>query len=193
MHLSRKRLLASAGGITAVAAAATLILGATLGLFSATPQTETNNFTSGTVTLTSDATGQCVVPPHIVPGDFGTCTFVATYTGNVSAFVGLTNTVTGALFDGTGTDDSGANHLVVAITDAASTSYSNNTSDRYVATDSGPSNAHTFTVTWSLPSTADNSYQNLSAVITLTVKAVQSAHNGSCTTAGSACSGTSWS
>lgn len=189
----KKRLLFGAGLLGTVAATATLVAGVTFGLFSATPQSASTTFTSGTVSLTSDATGYCVTPADIVPGDSGTCTFVANYTGNVSAFVGLNTSTTGALYTGIGTDDSAANVLVVAITDGNSTPYANNGSNLYVGTESS-STVNTFTVTWSLPSTADNSYQNKSATIALTVEAVQSAHQtGTCSTLGSACSGVSWS
>ena len=191
--IGKKRLALGAGSVTAAGAVATLVAGTTFGLFSATPQSETNNFTSGTVSLSSVDTGKCVVPPNIVPGDSGSCTFKTTYTGNVSAWVGLTTSTTGTLYDGTASDDAGANVLSVTIKDNNNVTYANTGSDLYVGNDGSGASQRTFTVTWSLPSGADNSYQNQSAAVALTVKAVQKDHNGSCTTAGSACSGTSWS
>jgi hypothetical protein len=84
MRLSRKRLLLSAGGITAVGAVATLMLGATFGLFSATTPTQTNTFTAGTVTLAQSAVTSCTVS-NIQPGDSGSCHFTVTYGGSVSS------------------------------------------------------------------------------------------------------------
>jgi hypothetical protein len=188
----KKRLVLGAAAIATVGAAATLVAGVTFGLFSATPQSQTNNFTAGTVSLGSTATSTCVVPPYIVPGDSGTCVFSATYTGNVSAFIGLTTSTTGTLYTGDGTDN--ADHLVVTITDNATVpnTYSNNGTDLYVSTDGSGAAAHVFTVTWSLPKTADNGYQGTSAAVVLTVSAVQSANNGSCPTVTAVCSGTAW-
>lgn len=189
----RKRMALGAGAVATVGAVATLVAGVTFGLFSATAQNSSPaNFTSGTVSTSHAAGDTCVIPAHVVPGDTGSCTFHVTFTGNVSSFVGLSTSTTGALYDGTASDDSGANKLVVSITDGTTT-FGNSTADMYVSTDSANPTAHTFTVNWSLPSGADNSYQNQSASVGLTVKAVQSAHNGSCSTAGSACSGTNWS
>ena len=107
MHISRKRLLISAGGITAVGAAATLVLGSTLGLFSATETSGTNSFTAGTVSVGLDSTASvtCSVtagtqPTNMVPGDSSagatlgskadqTCSYNVKYTGSAPAWVAV--------------------------------------------------------------------------------------------------------
>ncbi|MFI5036232.1 MAG: TasA family protein [Acidimicrobiales bacterium] len=181
----KKRLVIGAGALTTVAAAATLVAGVTFGLFSASAGPENNTFTSGTVSLSSDATGICNII-NIVPGDSGSCTFKTTYTGSVPVYVGLTTATTGALWSGAGTDDAGANALVVTIN---SGTYAVNGTHLFVGAESSGAPQDTFTVNWSLPLGADNTYQNLSAQVSLTVSAVQSAHNGTGATCvvGSAC------
>ena len=208
MHVSRKRLLLSAGGITAVGAAATLVLGATLGLFTGSQTSNSLAFTAGTVTVGTPVTSSCTIGP-LVPLDSsnhwpgnpitgqtdtqGTqCTFSVNYVGTVPAFVGVYATVTGTnLYDGT------ANGLQLAIADGGSHSYTtsgaihtNSQSDpMYVATDSAGTTSHSFTVDWFLPNSATaNSYQGLTSTITLTVEAVQTGNNaGTCATVGSQC------
>jgi predicted ribosomally synthesized peptide with SipW-like signal peptide len=181
----KKRLLIAASGLTALGAAGAMVAGVTFGLFSSTPTSESNSFTAGTVTLSSDATGVCTIPT-LVPGDSGTCTFVATYSGNVPAFVGLDTASTGALLAGT-------TPLSITITDQTTAVYANTGTNLFVASDSAaPTNTvHTFTVTWSMPLTAGNSYEGETAQVVLTAHAVQSAHNGSSSgcAAGSACPG----
>lgn len=185
MKLSiKKRIALGAAAIATVGAVSTLVAGVTFGLFSATGSSPSSTFTSGTVSLTSDATFSCNIPSYIVPGDSGSCTANATYTGNVSAFIGLTTSTTGALFTGEGTDDSGINALQVTITDNNTATYADNGANLYVGTDGAAAATRTFTVAWTLPSGADNSYQNKTATVTLTVEAVQSAHNGYATTNG---------
>jgi hypothetical protein len=205
MRISRKRLLISAGGITGVAAVGTLLLGATFGFFSSTPASETNSFTAGTVTLSSDATGKCTVT-NIAPGDSGTCTFAATYSGSLPAYLALNVAV------GAGTTplyDSSVNGLQFNVTDSqtSSVSYMNGTTLNGAATSGNSPSASnllvnknsfssgtiTWTVAWSLPTSAGNAYQAGSSTLTLTAHAVQSAHNGSTTTctAGLECDSTS--
>ena len=94
MKVSRKRLLLTAGGITAVGAVATLVLGSTLGLFSATTTQGPNTFVAGTVSLTQSATTTCSTS-NIVPGDASTgwtpagtlqqCKFTVTYNNGSSS------------------------------------------------------------------------------------------------------------
>jgi len=206
MKISRKRLLISAGGITAVGAVATLVLGSTLGLFSATQTSGPNTFTAGTVTLTNPTTVACTVGP-MAPGDSSTgyspaitgqtdsptapCTFAVTYGGNLPAYLGVDIAITGtSLYDGT------SSGLQLEISDGT-TSYTtsgaiNGTTDLLVSKtpDAASSNTvHTLTVNYALPTAAGNAYQGLSSTITLTIHAVQSGNNnfvGACT-AGSTC------
>src|ERR1022692_2034197 len=95
MNMSiKKRMALGAGAIATVAAVGTLVAGVTFGFFSATSPTQTNSFTAGTVTLSQTADATCPVI-NIVPGDHGTCTFTAQYTGSVAADLGLDVSVTG--------------------------------------------------------------------------------------------------
>ena len=140
MHLSRKRLLFGAGGITAVGAVATLVLGTTLGLFSATPiSSGSNSFTAGTVVVAAGtpASVTCSVPPvstspnNMVPGDSSTgaalgsktddiCTYNVKYTGSAPAYLAVDVSMTNGtpvLYDASN------NGLQLYLTDGSSTSY----------------------------------------------------------------------
>jgi hypothetical protein len=212
MRISRKRLLLAASGFTAIAAAATLITGVTFGLFSANaPQTPTDTFTAGTVTLTQTAVAACTVAA-MEPGDASTgwstpgtdtpCTFEVSYSGTLGAFIGLgvqATPATGGLYNGTATG------LQFAVTDATGTTYTaggvintNTTTPLdplFVADDTGAA-THTFTVNYELPATAPNSSQGLTTTLTLIAYAVQNSNNGTSTgcTAGQECSTiTAWS
>ncbi len=183
----KKRLLIAASGITAVTAAGAMVAGVTFGFFSANTSAtpDSNTFSSGTVSLTADASGACTVT-NAVPGDSGSCTFVATYTGNVSAFVALDTLTSGALAAPGG--------LTFTVTDGNTTAYASTGTDLYVGTETGPTAANTFTINWSIPTTAGNAFQNTTATLTLMAHAVQSANNGACSTLGIAsCVGTAWS
>jgi hypothetical protein len=189
----KKRLALGAGAVATVGAVATLVAGVTFGLFSSTPGSETNNFTAGTVTLSSDATGHCNIA-QVMPGDSGTCTFVATYSGDAPAFVALDTSLSG-----TGLYDGGAAGLQLSVADDNSTAYALSGTNLYVGADAAaPANTvHTFTVTWSFPDagTANNPYQGKTTTLTMTAHAVQQKNNGTgCVTLGVACGTiTSWS
>jgi hypothetical protein len=207
---SKKRLLAAAGAITALGAAATLVTGITFGLFSANAGPQTNTFTAGTVTFGAPVSVPCTIGPMEAgdastgytpgPGTDAPCTFTVSYTGNLGAFIGLglqTTPASGGLYNGTATG------LQFLITDNNSTAYTttgaihtNTTtplSPLFVHQDTG-STSHTFTVNYGLPLTATN--QGLSTTLTLTVYAVQASNNGSSSscTAGIQCATiTAWS
>jgi hypothetical protein len=212
--MSKQRLLLTAGGITTVAAAATLVAGTTFGLFSAgNTQTGSNSFTAGTVSLGSPATVSCSVS-NMVPGDSSTgytpaitgqtdtqtapCTFAVTYTGSAPAYLAVDVAVSGtSLYDGT------ANGLQLELSDGT-TSYTtsgalNGTSDLLVSKtpDAGGSNTvHTLTLNYALPTGAGNAYQGLASTFTLTIHAVQSGNNSfvSACTAGQSCgTASNWS
>jgi len=216
----KKRLLLAAGALASVGAVATLVTGATFGLFSATSPTQTDTFTSGTVSLTQPANVACTII-HVVPGDSNAsqCTFSVKYTGNVSAFIAAdlsvasSNTTTpvapygGAAPSALPLYDGSAAGLGITVTDGSSTTYmsgqtvnganlANNSgvNDLYVATDAAADNTYTFTIGYAMPLGSGNAYSGGTATISLTIHAVQTAHNGSCATAGLAsCSGVSWS
>jgi predicted ribosomally synthesized peptide with SipW-like signal peptide len=108
--VGKKRLLLAAGTLASIGAVVALATGVTFGFFSATSGPESNSFTAGTVSLTSDATGACTVT-QISPGDSGTCTLSATYGGSVPAYLGLDLSING------NTPGSGANNAYVAGSD----------------------------------------------------------------------------
>ena len=74
MVISRKRLLFGAGGITAVGAVATLVLGSTLGLFSTQVNSGNSTFSAATLGLSNDGTSAPCVVTNLVPGEASTGT-----------------------------------------------------------------------------------------------------------------------
>ena len=219
---ARRRLALWAGGAAIVVATASFAAGATLGLFSSSPAPESNSFTAGTVTLTSDATGACSVT-DLVPGDTLTpCTFAATYTGSASAYLGLDVLI--RTQPGPGGSPaypmSGGQGITVSITDNQATPVTYTLTTSLVACPGTPpagsvcyaadnllvktsaftsaSPAVTFSTTVAMPSATGNAYQGAATQVFLTAHAVQSRNQtlpGTCT-AGAACppaAGFSWS
>lgn len=189
----KKRLYLGAGALATVGAVGTLVAGTTFGLFSAsagTPQAST--FSSGTVSLTAPVAGYCHVT-NAVPGESGTCTLVATYTGSAPAYLGLDVSASGALLSASNNDTNGLHYTVTE----GSVSYDTASNDLVNTTpETNGAAAHTFTVNWDIPLATDNTFQNADATITLTAHAVQSQHNpeaGTACTAGTSCSDITWS
>ena len=216
MKISRKRLLICAGGFTAVAAVGALVVGSTLGLFSATQTSGANTFTAGTVTLTTPVTVACTVGP-MAPGDSSTgytpaisgqtdattapCTFSVKYAGNLPAYIGVdvavSSTTTTPLYDASPTG------LQLELSDGT-TSYTasgalNGTADLLVSTtpDGASSNTtHTLTLNYALPTASGNQYQGAESTLTFTIHAVQSGNNnfvGTCSAGHTCGSAANWS
>jgi hypothetical protein len=208
----RNRLAAAAA--TFLMSLATLAAGVTFGLYSSTPGPETNNFTAGNVTLASNASGACNVTAA-APGDGPTtCTFQASYTGSMSAYLAL-NVVVETQAGSGGTplyNPSGSNGMTVSIADNQSTpvTYTVPTTpttcptgapsgstcyeldNELVGTGGYASGTNvTFTTTANFPLAQGNGYQNGAAQVILTAHAVQAAHNtlacSSTPTAGQPC------
>jgi predicted ribosomally synthesized peptide with SipW-like signal peptide len=198
-----KRLLVAAGSVAVVAAAAALGAGVTFGFFSATSATQTNQFSAGKVTLTSDTSGACNIAA-ILPGTSPSpCTLKATYSGTVSAYMGLDvliETQAGSGGSKLYNPADSANDLQVTITDnqgspvtytvpttattcpltapAGSTCYE--LDDELVnLAGLAPSTVVTFSTAVSLPTGSATGYQGGKAQIILTAHAVQAANNGS--------------
>lgn len=219
---ARGRLALWAGGAAIVVATASFAAGSTLGLFSSTPAQETNSFTAGTVTLTSDATGACSVT-DLVPGDSLTpCTFAATYTGSASAYVGLDVLIrTQAGAGGTPAYPmSGGQGITIAVTDNQATPITYTLTTSVIACPGTPpagsvcyaasnllvkttaftsaSPTVTFSTAVGMPAATGNAYQGAATQVFLTAHAVQSRNQtlpGTCT-AGVTCAaaaGFSWS
>ena len=136
----KKRLIAGLGTAAGLASAATLVLGITFGLFSATQTSGNNVVTTGTVSVGngSPASVTCNTA-NMVPGDSSTgygslsaaltqCTFNVKYTGSAPAYLGVDvavtspNTTSTALYDGT------ASGLQLKVKDGTPTTYINATS-----------------------------------------------------------------
>jgi len=221
----KRRLLLAAGTLATVGAVVALVFGVTFGLFSATSDATQSTFASGTVSIGTPVTDTSCTISDMVPGDESTgysgagitgntqatkdasCEFKVTYTGSVPAFIGIKLTS-----GGTGLySSSDSNSLRFEISDGAHsyTTSGNLNADGtilYVATDAGGVSGGTydFTVDYGLPTAADNTYQDLTASLDMTVYAVQSGNNGYATTDGTSggtactvgqtCAGiTSWS
>lgn len=215
-----KRLALAAGSAAAIAAVAVLALSATFGFFSATSSAQGNNFPAGTVNLSSDATGACTVAA-ILPGTSPTpCTLKATYSGSVSAYLGLdvlieTQAGSGGtpLYDPTGP----AGGLQISVTDnqgtpvtytvpttattcpgsapAGSTCYGLNDELVNMTAFSGTPSV-TFATAVTLPTSSASGYQGGKAQIIVTAHAVQSGNNnfvGSCTAGHTCGSAGNWS
>jgi hypothetical protein len=211
----RKRLIVAASALTGVVALFTGAAGTTLGLLDSQAAPTAATVSSGTVTLTNSSIANCPVS-NMFPGQTNSanpCTFSATYSGSVSAYLAVDVLIESQagnggskLYDGTATG------LQVQIT---STNPNVTYADPTVAT-SCPAGAPAgstcyelddellsigafyatstvnFSVQVSLPAGSTSAYQNGAAQIILTTHAVQAGNNAvSCTTtpvAGSPCS-----
>lgn len=210
----RPRVLMAVATLVVVASVSALAAGVTFGFFSSTPSAETNQFTAGTVTLSSNAAGACNVTA-MAPGDSPTaCTFQAAYSGSLDAYIALDVVIeTQAGSGGTPLyNPAGSNGLTVSIADNQSTPVTYAVPTAAAACPSGAPSGSTcyelanelvgtsaftngFTVTFStsvsLPSAAGNAYQGGAAQVVLTAHAVQSKNNTlACTstpTAGQSC------
>ncbi len=142
-------LLALAG----VGTLAALSISTSLALFSSTGSQQVSNFTAGTVTLTSTSGSTCTA------SEAGSCKYAISYTGTLSAWIGLTVTSEGVSASGY--------HIV-----------DSDTSSRFPAgVDEivgggivGTGFTDTFTITFSTNPASG-------ALVTLSAIAVQSAHN----------------
>src|SRR5437868_3763208 len=119
MRTSMKRRLAlGAAAANTVGAVATLVVGFTFGLFSATQSSGANTFTAGTVTVGAGtpASVTCTIS-SMVPGDSSSgasagskagtpCSYNVKYTGSASAWLAVDVAVSNGgtvLYDGTAT------------------------------------------------------------------------------------------
>ena len=215
-----RRLALWAGGVSTVVAMGSLAFGATLGLFSSTPGGETNTFTAGTVTLTSDATGACSAT-ELMPGDAANnCTFAATYTGSADAYVGLDVLIRTTAGAGHTAAQILRNGITVTVTDNQGTPVSYTAPTAVTACPGVPpaesvcygldnllvksgvftsaSAPVTFTTNVGMPASTGNDYQGATVLVSLTAHAVQAKNQtlpAGCTV-GNPCAGTasfSWS
>lgn len=211
---SKKRFVLLVGGLTALAAVAALAVGVTFGLYSFQAPAETNSFTSGTLTLSSDVTGACSVT-NMAPGDSpAACTMGLSYSGSLDAYLAVDILVETQAGSG-GTvlyNPVGSNGLTVSIADnqgtpvtytvpatatacpgsapAGSTCYE--LDNELLGTSAFASGAtDTISTSVTLPLAAGNGYEGGAAQVILTAHAVQSKNNAlACSTvptAGQSC------
>lgn len=211
----------TAGLVSAVAAGALIAVGVTSAFFSATGAGN-NSFATGTVTLSNTASSACSAT-NVAPGKtISNCTLTATYTGTVSAYLGLdvfiatkaaavgnplynptdaTHALSVAISDGstTYTMPTTATTCPSTGTFTATNGYTCYELDKELVSTATFSNAaaRTFTTSASLPTgsaAAENPYQGGTAAVLLTVHATQAANQtlGTCTV-GAACTSIQWS
>ena len=209
-----RRVGASAGFLALVVALSMTATAITLALFSVVRASEPNSFAAGKVTLVNSAITTCPVSGLLPGASAQTCTFTATYSGSVSAYLAadvLIETQAGSGGAKLYNPGDSANDLTVTITSSSpSVTYTVPTSsttcpgsapggstcyeldNELVATTAFSSAAVTFTVAIQVPATSTTDYQGGAAQIILTTHAVQSGGGNtlSCTTtsaAGSPC------
>jgi hypothetical protein len=171
MNLFTKRIGLLVAAVVGVGAIAALSIGASFSLFSATSPGTSTTFTAGTVSLGTPTAATCTTASNLEPGDTGTCTFNVTYSGSLPAYIGAEATANGVL----------APELSFTINGTAQTDSTPVLIGNSVAGSTINPNGETFTadVDYTFASTADNSYQGQSAVVTVTFYAVQCSYNGS--------------
>ncbi|MHB8680543.1 MAG: TasA family protein [Acidimicrobiales bacterium] len=210
MRFARRRILLAVSAMATMGAASTLVAGTTFGFYSSKPGSESNSFTSGTVTLASTVTGACTVT-SMAPGDSpAACTFVTTYSGSLTAYLAVDVVIETQAGSG-GTDlynPGGSNGLTVTVADnqTAPVTYTVPTTsttcpgsapggstcyelDNELLGTSTYANGATDTISTSvaLPTAAGNGYQGGAAQVLLTAHAVQSKNNAlACTTTATA-------
>lgn len=194
-------------GLAVLLTAAALVLfrpGVTFARLSASTSTPANTLMAGTVTLSSSAIANCPISNITPTAAPSTCTFNATYSGNVSAYLGLDVTVESQAGSG-GTslfnpsDGNNDVQITISSTTPAVSAYTVPTtagscpggapsgSTCYTETDdwisatpftSSSSPVH-FSITAELPTTSTNGYQSGTAEVLMTVHATQAGHQPS--------------
>lgn len=87
---SRKKRVQVVLALVAIAAVASTSVGVTMAIYSSRGTAQTNTFTAGTVSLTTNATGACgAATNNMVPGSTASCTLLTTYAGTVPGYMAL--------------------------------------------------------------------------------------------------------
>lgn len=181
----KRRIVALAATFTLIGAILALGAGMTFGLFSSNlgllPQ---GVFNAGTVTLNQtnpEATVNCTVNT-VAPGDSGNaCTMAVDYTGSLPAYIGVQLVGGGYLYN--------HENMQFGVIDPNNAGWASMTYEPTSATSpsvifDGPATPGTptpqttdLTIGYSLPTSADNNGQGQQGTVTVTVFAVQQAHN----------------
>jgi hypothetical protein len=210
---TKKRLLGSASFVLVIVAVFFLVTGVTSARYGATKPSTASTFSSGTVTLANSAITTCPVSNLFPTGTASAaCTFTATYSGSVPAYL-ATNVVIETQAGSGGTrlynPTDSSNDLQITITSTTPTvSYTVPTTattcsgapvgslcyeldNELISTLAQSSATVGFSFTFKLPTSSTTGYQGGAAQVILTTHAVQSGNNAlSCTTtptAGSPC------
>lgn len=207
--------------LTALAAVATMTIGSTFALFSASESSATNSFTTGSVSVGLGSTSVTCDVAAIMPGDSSTnysggnntltpCTYNVKYTGSASAWLAVDVLVTNgttALYTGsadgfqlkvaTGSGTSMVSGTAYTLLNGSSSSVSSGVSASNLLVSTTPAvtnDAVQFSIDYLLPLLAPNALQNGNVTVKLTFHAVQSANQpiGSCV-AGRQCNTITWS
>ncbi|MFN5604022.1 MAG: TasA family protein [Actinomycetes bacterium] len=208
------------GGLLAIAAMGTLVIGSTLALFSASETSGSNDFAAGTVTVgLGDASSiECDIS-GMAPGDsskfaatgsnsLDSCTYEVKYTGSSTAWLSVdvavattgTNLYTAGqdglqFYVGAG-DTAIMNGTTYKILDGTATTVNSGETVEHILISSTPATTNTtvsFGIEYLLPLLAPNALQGGNTSITLTFRAVQSANQpiGDCV-AGQQCNTIIW-
>lgn len=189
-HVTGRRVALLAGALGSVTM---LVAASSFALFSSSAHSQTNQFTAGTVTLTSSAVATCHIT-NMAPGDSSqgwsgtpagnrqdpTCVDKITYAGSLSAWVWIDVTVTSPNPSAPGTPalwDGSSQGLQLAIGDGARL-YQPNTTHQLVSVVPVKSGfTDTIDVNYLLPKLAPNLYQKGTALVTIAAMAVQARNN----------------
>jgi len=192
----KKRAIAVGATVATIGAVVLMAAGVTFGFFSDNYSNNSATFSAGTVLLDHTYQTSCTTGNNLAAGDSYTCNFPLNYIGGLAAHIGVNLTASGNLW----TDNSGATVSISSNLNGGSgtplTSTAANSGNVYLG-DVGPdAGAFTLHVTFSLPVSATD--QGQSAVVAVTVLAVQAAHNpdtfaGGCPVVGGGDCGISWS
>ena len=166
MNLFTKRFGLVLAGVVGVGAVAALAIGASFALFTAQTSTGPQTFTAGSVSFNGTSFGSCSTDiASMEPGDSGTCDAVVNYTGSLPVYLGAEASATGDL-----TPE--LTFSINGVTQTSSTPVLIGNS----ATD-GDGN-YTADISYTLSSSAGNSYQLKHSNVNVTFYAVQCSNNG---------------
>jgi hypothetical protein len=86
----RKKRVRVALALVALGAVASTSVGVTMAMYSSRGTGQTNTFTAGTVSLSTNATGACgATTNNMVPGGTASCTLLTTYAGTVPGYMAV--------------------------------------------------------------------------------------------------------
>ena len=213
----KRRMALITAGAVLLSAVTAFSTAAASGLFSAATTSQTSNFSSGTVTLSSTAGGTCLTANMFPGAQPSSCTLTTSYAGSAPALLALNVLIETQPGNGltplyNPSDSSHDLRVVVTSTNPTVTytvptqtttcplsapygSICYETDDQLVSTSSFTSSSApvVFSTSVSLPASATTGYRGSSAQVILTVHATQASNNASTSTCtvGQRCDATS--